>query len=334
MLPQRRTIVSGAIASGIISSVGASTLNALTLPKRRPWQPNLPAAEPATPEFTVDSAVSMAWIGHSTVLINVHGTMILTDPVLFNNIGVRIFGATFGPRRITRPALDPSDIPVPDIVLLSHAHMDHMDLASLEYLTNRSPGKIHAITAKNTSDVIDYMEWKSLREIDWGESVEVGGVRIGAFPVRHFGWRLPGEPDRAKGQRKTGRSFNSYLIEEKEQNTWERSIGCDKVHRVLFGGDTAYTESFKDLKFINGIDVAIMPIGAYNPWKAVHCNPEEAVMMARDMQASAIVPIHCMTFPLGREGFHEPRARLVKAVRSDSDLTLGYSQIGQLLKVA
>ncbi len=334
MSPQRRTIVSGAIATGILSSVGLSTLKSMTLPKRRSNHPELTLPEQSVPEFIADSAVSMAWIGHSTVLINVHDTIILTDPVLFNNIGVRILGATFGPRRITRPALDPSEIPVPDIVLLSHAHMDHMDLASLEFLTNRSPGKIHAITAKNTSDVIDYMGWKSLRELDWGESLDEGGVSIGAFPVKHFGWRLPGEPDRAKGQRKTGRSFNSYLIEEKHQNNQANGNGCQKVHRIMFGGDTAYTESFKDLNFINNIDVAIMPIGAYNPWKAVHCNPEEAVMMARDMQASAIVPIHCMTFPLGREGFHEPRSRLVKAVHSDSNLALGYSQIGQLLKIA
>jgi len=252
--------------------------------------------------------------------MNIHGTIVLTDPVLFDRVGVRFLGNTIGPYRLTRPALTAEEIPTPDLVLLSHAHMDHMDLASLEFLTERDPGKIHVITSKNTSDVIEDLEWASVREIDWGENAMLGGLSIDALPVKHFGWRVPGEADRSRGQKKTGRSYNAYLI-------------TSNGKRIVFGGDTAYTESFKDLASLGGIDVAAMPIGAYQPWIHVHCTPEQALQMSTEMGAASMLPMHCMTFRQGTEKFSDAPTRLIHHMPLFGDVAVGYHHIGETYRL-
>ena len=172
-----------------------------------------------------DDEINIAWIGHSTVLINLYGTTILTDPVLFERIGVSIFGMTFGPARFTHPALTVDEIPKPDIILLSHAHMDHMDYETLSTIVDKYPNEIECITAYNTADVIVELEWKSLQEIDWNEEKELLGIKFKALEVKHFGWRYPWEWDRSKGYMKEGRSYNAVIIEKNGK-------------KILFGGDT------------------------------------------------------------------------------------------------
>jgi L-ascorbate metabolism protein UlaG (beta-lactamase superfamily) len=153
-------------------------------------------------------------------------------------------------------------------ILFSHAHMDHMDYETLSTIVNKYPNEIDCITAYNTADVIAELEWKSLQEIDWNEETELLGLKFKALEVKHFGWRYPWERDRSKGYMIDGRSFNAVLIEKNGK-------------KILFGGDTAYHELFKSLSGEN-IEIAIVPIGAYNPWKKNHCNPEEALIMAND----------------------------------------------------
>lgn len=280
----------------------------------------IPVYRPA-PETWSKSELTVAWIGHSTVLINFYGIILLTDPVLFDRVGLHLFGATFGISRLSPPALPFAAIPKPDVVLLSHAHMDHCDIQSLKSLTEKYPGQIAAIIAKNTRDVIEELVWKSVQELDWNEETSVvtdnGAIRIKGLEVRHFGWRLPGDLDRANGKR-YGRSFNAYLLEREGK-------------RIVFGGDTALTDSFSKAfqHETLPVDIAIMPIGAYQPWKTVHCNPEEALQMARDMKALYFVPIHCQTFPLGRESTFEPLERLQSALANSSSPQLAVSAIGK-----
>lgn len=183
-------------------------------------------------------------------MINFFGTIILTDPVFFERIGVSVFGMTFGPSRFTHPALTIDEIPKPDIILLSHAHMDHMDYESLDTITNKYSAQIDCITAYNTADVVAELKWKSLQEIDWDEEIELQGIKFKANEVKHFGWRYHGKKDRSNGYMQDGRSYNAVIIEKNRK-------------KILFGGDTAYHELFKPLKDEN-IDIAIMPIGAYN----------------------------------------------------------------------
>ena len=261
-----------------------------------------------------EDEINMAWIGHSTVLINFYGVSILTDPVLLDRIGLYILGTSFGPARLTPPALTIDEIPQPDIILLSHAHMDHMDYPTLKKITKKFPNKISSITAHLTKDVINDLDWESLVSLDWNHSLELKGIKFTALEVKHFGWRYPWEKDRSRGFMSDGRSYNAYLIERNGKS-------------ILFGGDTTMTDK---LNVLNGknIDVAIMPIGAYNPWKHAHCTPEEALFMTEEIGAKYFIPVHTKTFRQGVEPFEEPINRLNKSI-ADSKVKLALNSIGE-----
>ncbi len=261
----------------------------------------LPTEFKPSPELWDDNEVTMSWIGHSTLLLNFYGTKILTDPVLFERIGLYFLGMTFGPQRYSAPALEVEEIPKPDLILLSHAHMDHMDYQTLLSLTDKFPHEIDCITAYNTMDVITDLKWKSLQELDWGNELDFLGIKFKAYEVKHFGWRYPWEKDRSKGYMEDGRSYNAYVLEKNDK-------------RILFGGDTAFTELFHKVDG-GSIDIAIMPIGAYVPWRKNHCNPEEALIMAAEhLKAKYFVPIHCNTFKQGTEPIDEPISWLNKSI--------------------
>jgi len=284
---------------------------------------NTEAAQP--PSFKPDTSawkddeINIAWIGHATVLINFYGKIILTDPVFYERVGLYFLGLTFGPSRFTHPALTLDEIPKPDLVLLSHAHMDHMDWATLSDLTSQYPNEIDCITAFNTMDVIQELKWKSLTEIDWNDELELIGIKFKAIEVRHFGWRYPWERDRSKGYMDNGRSYNAYLLERNGK-------------KILFGGDTAMTDLFQPYRKQN-IDVAIMPIGAYQPWKRNHCNPEEALIMADEhLKAKYFVPIHTKTFKQGSEPIMEPLNWLKDSI-PNYNIKLGLDDIGQTLTI-
>lgn len=278
----------------------------------------LPSFKPE-PGRWKDDEINIAWIGHATVLINFYGKIILTDPVLYERVGLNFLGLTWGPSRFTHPALKIDEIPKPDLILLSHAHMDHMDYATLSDITSQYPNQIDCITAYNTKDVIENLPWKSLQEMDWNDELEILGIKFTAIEVRHFGWRYPWERDRSKGYMENGRSYNAYLMQHKGKN-------------ILFGGDTAMTESFKQFRDHN-IEIAIMPIGAYRPWRRNHCNPEEALIMADEhIKAKYFIPIHTKTFKQGSEPILEPLNWLNELVLNYR-VQLGLNDIGQTFTI-
>lgn len=252
-----------------------------------------PREAPIKPDLSSwsNDKINFCWIGHSTYLINFYGKIILTDPVFSNRIGLYALITNLGPKRIIAPAIKPEKIPQPDLILLSHAHFDHMDYPTLKYFSEKFSNKISVVTSFKTKDIIENLPFKKIIELDWDETVEVSDLKIKAIKVKHFGWRYPWQEDRSKGF-KNGRSYNAYIIEKKGK-------------KIFFGGDTAYVNWFKKYKSEN-IDVAIMPIGAYNPWKMSHCDPEEALKMADDLNAKYFLPMHTRTFPHGREPFDEP----------------------------
>ena len=155
------------------------------------WRPIAPAfAHPQPNEWSNDQ-LTAAWLGHSTVLINFFGITILTDPVLFPRIGIRIPPLfTIGPKRLTKPALKFNELPPIDLVLLSHAHFDHIDTRTLHKFSKRTA----VVTAPRTSDLLRWMRFRDITELRWGESHELhtdrGSLRIKAFRVNHWGARL------------------------------------------------------------------------------------------------------------------------------------------------
>jgi len=229
-----------------------------------------------------------AWLGHTTVLLSLDGFTVLTDPVFSTRIGLNFGPLTVGIKRLVDIAAPVDDLPAIDLVLLSHAHMDHFDLPSLRRLES---SRTHVVTADRTSDLLRIKRYAQVQELRWRQSVQIGPAKVTAFEVAHWGARMRSD---------VFRGYNGYLLE----------VGR---HRVLFGGDTAYTDSFRQFKSSRGLDLAIMPVGAYDPWIRVHCNPEQAWRMANDAGAEFVLPVHHQTFPLSREPRLEPVERLIAA---------------------
>lgn len=249
-----------------------------------------------------DNKLTICWLGHATVLINFFGIRILTDPALFNRIGIRFGFGTVGPKRYIAAALKPKELPPIDLVLLSHAHLDHMDLSSLAKV--RAP----IVTAKDTRDILPSR--RQITELAWNESAILkfakGDLQIEAIEVKHWGQRWPSERERG---------YNGYVLRREGK-------------AVLFGGDTANTR----LAVRGPIDAAIMPIGAYQPWIRNHCTPEEALEMANAADAKYIIPVHHKTFRLSEEPMNEPIERLQKALTAAPE-RLGLRQPGESLQI-
>ena len=237
------------------------------------------------PEHWSDSGLYAAWLGHSTVLLKIDGVTVLTDPVFSARAGVGLGPVTVGLKRLVAPALDMGELPHIDLILLSHAHMDHFDRPSLRWLQDRGTT---VITAAHTADLLHGRRYRRVTELGWGERTTAGPVELQAFPVNHWGARVRTD---------TYRGYNGYTLE------------CGRF-RVLFGGDTAATTSFRSLKKSRPFHLALMPIGAYDPWVHYHCTPEQAWQMADAAGAESFLPVHHQTFPLGSEPRLEPIERL------------------------
>jgi len=170
------------------------------------WRPIAPAFAKPDPAKWSDAQVTLAWLGHATVLINFFGVKILTDPALFPRIGIRLPGFTIGPKRLTAPALEAEELPKIDLILLSHAHFDHLDLRTLRCFDKNTA----VITARATRDLLRRTRFRDITELDWGETKSLqaatGNIDITALAVNHWG---------ARKQRDTYRGYNGYLLERK-----------------------------------------------------------------------------------------------------------------------
>src|SRR3954471_17421760 len=254
-----------------------------------------PAPYHPRPKEWPDHGLHAAWLGHSTVLFKLNGTTILTDPVFSQRIGLNFGPVTLGIKRLTEVAAPVTELPPIDLVLLSHAHMDHFDLQSLRELESKGT---EVMTAVRTADLLRTRRYKQVHELRWGETLRTaGGATVSAFEVNHWGARMRSD---------VYRGYNGYTVET-------------DGFRIIFGGDTAYTDVFRRLKSSRPFDLAVMPIGAYDPWIRVHCNPEQALSMANDAGADRILPVHHQTFRLSHEPKLEPIERVLRAAGSNPD---------------
>jgi L-ascorbate metabolism protein UlaG (beta-lactamase superfamily) len=270
------------------------------------WRPIAPAFAKPRPNEWSNERLTAAWLGHSTVLLNLFGITILTDPVLLSRIGLPLPFTAIGPKRLTKPALTLRELPPIDLILLSHAHFDHIDWRTLR----RFDGHTQVVTAPHTRDLLAWTSLRRITELRWGETREIrapaGSVVVRAFPVKHWGARL--RTDNYRG-------YNGYVLERHGR-------------RVIFAGDTALTNSFAGLRDDRPYDLAIMGIGAYQPWIRSHCNPEEAVAMAKAAGARFIMPVHHQTFRLSYEPFREPIERFTAALTNEPE-RIALREIGQ-----
>lgn len=240
-----------------------------------------------------------SWLGHASVLLRIGGLWVLTDPVFSRRIGVKIGPVTFGVER-QLPPVDPATLPPIDLVLISHAHFDHLDRPTLRRLITP---RTRVLTAAKTSDLIP-RGFDQVAELGWGEHIDINGLTIRALRPEHWGARTVW--DRHRG-------YNSYVLETPHK-------------RVLFAGDTAYCDAFDRL---HGVDLSIFGIGAYDPWIAKHANPEQVWQMASAAGSQRLLPMHHSTFELSDEPPDEPLKRLVAAAGQGRAQIVG-SELGTL----
>jgi L-ascorbate metabolism protein UlaG (beta-lactamase superfamily) len=252
---------------------------------------NAPPPAPLKPDLTNwdEQTLAAAWLGHATVLLRVGGMTILTDPVLCNRVGIGLGLITGGPRRHVAPALSVRELPAIDLMLISHAHYDHLDRPTLVKLDKNTP----VITAGGTFDLVHDLGFRQVAELRWGESTTLRGIKVTAQKVAHWGARTFYD---------SHRGFNAYLIE------------ADK-RRVLYGGDTAYQEYFRE---IGRVDLAVLGIGGYDPYLQSHATPEQAWTMANHLNADYLLPMHHSTFRLSHEPTTEPIERLLTAASTQT----------------
>lgn len=253
-----------------------------------------PPPAPVVPDLSdwTSRRLSAVWVGHATVLVRIGGLTVLTDPVFSTRIGLGFGLMTVGPRRLCQPALSIRKLPPIDLILVSHAHFDHLDRPSLIRLDRRIP----VLTSPNNGDLIKDLGFRRVQEVEHGRTVRLGRLSITARQVKHWGPRVFID---------TQRGYAAFLID---------AVG----ERILFGGDSAFGDHFDDLR-TRPPDLAILGIGAYNPYLAAHASPEQAWQMFKSMLAAHLLPMHHSTFRLSYEPVGEPMARLLAAAGDEGD---------------
>lgn len=236
----------------------------------------------------------VTWLGHSSVIIEMEGLLILTDPVL----GKRPSPLPFlGPRRYHRALpIEPENIPMLDAVIISHDHYDHLDYDTILRLKERARRFITPL------GVGAYLEkWgiprERITELDWWGKTTVGGfLEVIAAPGQHF----------------SGRS-----LFRRNDTLWASWVLKGKKFRLFFSGDSGYSPSFREIgRRFGPFDITLMENGQYNEkWRRVHMLPEESFQAHRDLRGRVMIPIHWGTYCLSVHDWYEPAERLLLAAR-------------------
>ena len=259
------------------------------------WPAAVPLATyPAPPASVPRGRVAVTHIGHATFLLRTADAVILTDPVFTSHAGP--FGR-LGPARVRQPGLPVSALPPLDLVVVTHNHYDHLQPSSLGAVASRCVPS-SAVTSLGVGPLLRASGLTRITELDWWQEATVGSARITCVPAQHFSARVPWDRNRTL--------WSGFVL---------RSGGVT----VYFVGDTGYSPQFEEIgRRIPGIDVALVPIGAYEPrWfmKPVHVNPEEAVRIHRDVRPRVSIGMHYGTFQLTDEAIDAP-LRALDAARA------------------
>jgi L-ascorbate metabolism protein UlaG (beta-lactamase superfamily) len=236
------------------------------------------------------SGLRITWIGHSSLLIEIDGKRILTDPVWSNRVS---FSQYMGPKRFFAPPLTLQELPPLDAVIISHDHYDHLDKNTISFFANS------AIPFYCSLGVGRYLERfgivkNYITEMDWGDSVMLGNdCVITATPARHF----------------SGRG-----ILNRNETLWSSFIIKGHTHNLFFGADSGWFEGFNDIgKAFGPFDLTILEIGAYGKhWADIHMGPNHATNAHLALKGKVMMPIHWGTFNLAPHAWHEPVELLLK----------------------
>ncbi|AGK98130.1 MBL fold metallo-hydrolase [Clostridium pasteurianum] len=234
---------------------------------------------------------SIHWVGHATTVINMYGKVFLTDPVL-GNLGHL--------KRIVDPSIDLTNINL-DYILISHGHMDHLNYRALNKLNKKAV----IIVPRGIKSMLRLLGFKNVHTLSAGEVYKDKAITIRAIEANHIGRRYPGFG--------FGNS-NSYIVQHRDK-------------KVLFAGDTAFTDIYKGIT----VDAAIMPVGCYKPdeFTKMHCTPVQSYEMFKMMNSGIMIPIHYKTYILAQDEDRETENTL----NNINDGTIKIIDIGGTVKI-
>ena len=229
------------------------------------------------------------WFGHASVLVEIDGVRIMTDPILSERASPFQF---LGPKRFHPPPVALEQLTGIDAVVISHDHYDHLDMPTVQQLARNGT---HFYVGMGIGAHLQ--RWgvalSQIHEMGWWQHADVKGVRIHCTPARHYSGR---------------RSMNNSTL-------WSSWMLKGAQHAVYFSGDTGYAEHFSEIRQRLGApDLALMKVGAYgDTWLSIHMDPESAVRAQRDLGAKVMLPVHWATFNLAYHAWEEPILRTLAA---------------------
>jgi N-acyl-phosphatidylethanolamine-hydrolysing phospholipase D len=280
-----------------------------TRPRPRDPDPTVFARVPPdfVPPRAPQSQLTVTWVGHSSLLIQLNGLNVLTDPMWSEHASPVQFA---GPRRWVPPGIAFEDLPPVDVILESHNHYDHLDSNTVRRLA-RTHRQATWIVPLGLASFVQQRGARAVVELDWWQEWSNASLRVAATPAQHF---------------------SSRGIGDRGDTLWcGFALTGTNGRRVYFAGDTGYHPEFAAIGARCGpFDVALMPIGAYEPrWfmRYLHMNPEEAVDAFRALNARVLVPIHWGTFKLTDEAMDEPPIRARAAWDAAGLPPSGYRQL-------
>jgi L-ascorbate metabolism protein UlaG (beta-lactamase superfamily) len=241
------------------------------------------------------TVTSATWIGHATVLMQVNGVNILTDP----HFGERASPFSFaGPKRLVPAGVAFADLPHVDAVVISHNHYDHLDLETVKRLNAQAGGPPKFFVGLGLKAWFADNGIRNVTEMDWWDRQSFMGLEFNFVPVQHWSKRT---------------------LSDTNQTLWGGWLVRAPQFSFFFAGDTGYSRDFAEIgKRFGGVDLGLIPIGAYEPrWfmHDQHVDPEQSVKIHRDVRAKKSIGIHWGTFELTDESLDEPPKKLAEEMK-------------------
>ena len=235
--------------------------------------------KPIFPELKTDQ-IAITWIGHASFLIQTYRHNLLIDPNWANWLMVI--------RRLRHAGFHIDDLPDIDLVLITHAHFDHLNRRSLRQIADQQP----IVVPSGVSSLVENMGFHFIHQMNWWDTWEHDGLEITFTPAKHWGARVI--TDRHRG-------FGGFVIRYRNRS----------IYHV---GDSAYFDGFKAIGERLSPEIVLMPIGAYEPpsGRDVHISPEQAMDAFEDLKAKLLIPMHFGTYRMSYEPIHEPPERLLR----------------------
>jgi L-ascorbate metabolism protein UlaG (beta-lactamase superfamily) len=240
------------------------------------------AGSSRAPRLAAHGELGLTFIGHSSFFVQIGGLNVMVDP----NFARWLFVL----KRLRRPGLRVADLPAVDAVLVSHAHFDHLHRASLRSIvehTRKLRGSAPAIILPvHVADLVSDLGFSSIVELDWWQSATLGDLTVTHVPARHWGARI---------LKDSHRGYGGFVLQNGK-------------HSLYHAGDTAYFDGFREIGERLAPEVALLPIGAYDPpnFRNVHASPADAARAFLDLKSQWMVPMHYGTFRLSHEPVDEP----------------------------